>query len=347
MYKRHFRLWGWYKYTTKSPRREKQLEHREPASAASQPGDCEPPRKKARVQEERRISSKAVLTSSTLIPLDLKDFQQKATIFTGIKQILDCHVRNDTQSPWPCLSYKFRLLQGGSAPRLLDRLYEALNALECEKKLGWGAIERNLDQVQHHIKEDDITSFTELCFLVPRALLFSAQGRALRLYLSRLTHTLQQKNIQGPYTEVGHLLQEVYNTKRDSGLLDLLVFASSIVAAELVAKYGKEDRKSLLATWDSLRIAEQVEPAVVSAWLEQWGLLHKECMSRFGRHSLVTLGLEDDLAGLVRPTRLYSQASCPAEIGGMINGVRRELFLIPDDESASSSFESDTLCFFL
>lgn len=345
MYKRHFRLWGWYKYTTKALRKENQLERQEVEPDLSPPGACEPPRKKARVQEEPSCSSNAVLTSNNLIPVDLKNFQQKATLFTDIKKILDTHVRNATPSRGSCSQTKYKLLQERPASKLLDRLCETLQALKCGETLGWEATKRILDQVQHHIKEDDATSFAELCFLVPRALLFSAQSRALRLYLSRLAHTMQDRDIQGPFIEVACLLQEVYKSQKESGLLDLLIFASSVFAAELVEKYGKEDRKALLATWDSLRIAEQLESAVVSTWLEHWKRLHTECMSRFGRHSLLTLGLEDDLAGLVQPTRLYSQASCSAEIGGLINSVRRKLFLIPGEDSGSSDFEDDNLWF--
>lgn len=345
MYKRHFRLWGWYKYTTKALRKENQLERQEVEPDLSSSGACEPPRKRARIQEEPSCSSKAELTPSNLIPVDLRNFQQKATLFTGVKKLLDSHVCSTTPSPRSCSSLKYRLLQERPTSKLLDRLYEALKALECGEALGWAAIKRLLDQIQHHIKEDDATSFVELCFLVPRALLFSTQGRALRLYLSRLVQTMQDKNIQGPCIEVARLLQEVYRSQKESGLLDLLIFASSVFATELVERYGKEDRKALLATWDSLRIAEQLESAVVSTWLEQWERLHTECMSRFGRHSLLTLGLEDDLAGLVQPTRLYSQSSCPAEIGGLINGVRRKLFLIPGEDTGSSDFEDDNLWF--
>lgn len=341
MYKRHFRLWGWYKYTTKSLRKGRHYKHREPVFGPSHPGLCEPAKTNDRIHEEQRTPFKAKLTPCNLFPLDFKGFQQKATIFTAIKQLLESYTHTSTQSLRPSPSCKFNLLRNSSGPRLLDGLFEALNALDCEPKLGWEAIERTFDQVQHHIREDDITSFAELCFLVPRALLFSSQCRALRLYLSRLTRTLQEKNIQGPFVQVGGLLQDVYKLQKESGLLDVLVFASSVFAAALVEIYGKEDRKTLLASWDALRVAGHLEPVEVSNWLDQWESLHQECMSRFGRHGFQTLGLEDDLAGLVQPTRLYPPTSCPAEIGVLINGVRRKLFLIPSEESGRSSFEDD------
>ncbi|KAL1858155.1 hypothetical protein Daus18300_010036 [Diaporthe australafricana] len=346
MYKRRFRLWGWYKYMTKGIRKEKQLERSEVVSALFPSEACEPPRKKARLEEEPCSRSKAVSTPSTLIPVDLKNFQQKATVFTAINQLLDLHIRTVNLPSGSCSSSKYRLLHGGSAPRLLDGFYDVLNALECKEKIGWEAMERILDQVHHHIEGGDILCFMELCFLIPRALLFSTKSRALRLYLSRLVQISQEKKLQGPLAEAAHLLQDIYSSQRGSGLLDLLVFASSAYAAALAEKFGKEDRKALLATWDSLRLAGQLDPTVASTWLGQWELLHKECMSRFGRHGLPTLGLEDDLSGLVQPTRLYPQASCPAEIGKLINGVRRKLFLIPGEESDSSSFEDDDMLFF-
>ncbi|KAJ0115338.1 hypothetical protein J7T55_012616 [Diaporthe amygdali] len=345
MYKRHFRVWGWYKYTSKSVRKEKQFEN-ETVSTLSLTGASEPPRKKARVQEEPDHPSPALSTTSTLIPMDLQNFQQKATIFAGINQLLDFHVRTTTLSSRACSSSKYRLLHGDSAPRLRDGFYEALNILDCKKTLGREAIERVLDQVQYHIKEDDITSFVELCFLIPRALLFSKHSRSLRSYLSRFIHTLREKNIQGPFAEVSRLLLDVYESQRQSGLSDLLVFASSVFAAGLVEKYGREDRNALLATWDSFRLAGQLDPSVASAWLGQWELSHKECMSRFGRHSLLTLGLEDDLSSLVQPTRVYPESSCPAEVTELVNSVRRKLFLIPGDDSDSSSFEDDNHLFF-
>ncbi|KAG8160012.1 hypothetical protein KVR01_010649 [Diaporthe batatas] len=338
MYKRRFRLWGWYKYTTKSQRREKQPKCREPALAPSQLGICEPPGKDDRRQEEQRTSSRADLTRCNLFSLDFKDFHQKATVFTAIKQLLESHTHTSTHSPRPSPSCKFSLLRNSSGPRLLDGVFEALNALDCDARLGWQSMERTFDQIQYHVR-DDITSFAELCFLVPRALLFSSQCRALRLYLSRLTQMVQEKNIQGPLAQVGGLLQDVYKLQRESGLLDVLVFAASVFAAALVEIHGKEDRKTLLASWDSLRVAGHLEPAEVSSWLAQWESLHEECMSRFGRHGFQTLGLEDDLAGLVQPTRLYPQTSCPVEIGVLINGVRRKLFLIPSEESGRSNFE--------
>ena len=348
MYKRHFQLWGWHKYTPKGVRKEKQPKAREVVSPLSPPEDYEPIRKKARLQAEPRSSSRAASTPSTLIPIDLKHFQhfqQKATIFAGINELLDSHVRTATVSSRPCSS-KYHLLNNNSAPRLRDGLYEALKTLDCNETLGWKAIERILNQIQHHVKEQDITAFVELCFLIPRALLFSSNSRALRSYLSRLTHTLEKKNIQGPFAEVSRLLQDIYEPQRESDALDLLVFASSAFAAALVEKYGRKDRNYLLATWDSLRLAGRLDVTMASTWLGQWEQFHEECMSQFGRHSLLTLGLEDDLSGLVQPSRLYSQASCPAEIGGLINGVRRKLFLIPGEGSDSSSFEDDNLLFF-
>lgn len=345
MYKRHFQLWGWHKYTPKNARKEKKLENHG-VSAPSSSGDCEPPRKKARVLEELVDSSKAASTPSVLIPVDLKNFQQKAIIYSGITQLFDAHIHTATPSSRSRSSFKYRLLQNSSGPRLLDGIYEALNTLDCDQKLGWEAIERTLDQIQYHIREDDITSFLELCFLVPRALLFSAQSRALRSYLSRFTHTMQEKNIQGPFADVGCLLQEIYEPQREPDFLSLLVFASSAFAAVLVEKYGKENKNSLLATWDSSRLAGQLDPTVASTWLKQWELSHQECMSRFGRHSLLTLGLEDDLSGMVKPSRLYPQTSCPAEVKSLIDSVRRKLFLIPSEESNGSSFEDDSLLFF-
>lgn len=345
MYKRHFQLWGWHKYTPKGVRKEKQLENCGVVSAQSTSGDCEPPRKKARVLEALVEFSKAASIPSTLISVDLKNFQQKAIVFTSIKQFFDAHVRTATPSSRSCSSFKYRLLQGSSAPRLLDGLYQALNTLDCDEKLGWEAIERTLDLIQHHIREDDITSFLELCFLVPRALLFSAHSRVLRPYLSRFTHTLQEKNIRGPFADVSCLLQDIHKSQRESDFLSLLVFASNVFAAVLVEKYGKENRNSLLATWDSLRLAGQLDATVASTWLEQWELSHQECMSRFGRHSLLTLGLEDDLSGMMKPSRLYPRASCPADIESLTNSVRRKLFLIPNEESNSSSFEDDSLWF--
>lgn len=332
MYKRHFQLWGWYKYTTKGVRRENQLKSRGGVTHLSPPETSEPPQKKTRLQQDLHNISQAMSTSSTLIPiLDLNNFQQKATIVTGVNQFLDAHVRTTATSSRSCSSSRHQLIQGNPAPRLRDGLYEALNTLECcEEKLGWKAIQRIFDQIEHHIT-DDIASFLELCFLIPRVLLFSTQSRALRSYLSRLTQELQEKTIQEPFMEVGRLLQDTYEHQRESGLLDLLVFASSVFAAALVDKYGKEERKSLLAIWDSLRIAGQFDPIVASNWLGQWEVLHKECMLEFGRHGLPTLGLEDDLSGLVQPSRLYAQASCPAEVEGLINGVRRKLFLIPSE----------------
>lgn len=346
MYRRHFRLWGWYKYTKKSIRKEKQLKHCEPVFVPSKPGVCEPARTNDRIQEERYTPSKAGSTPRNLFSLDFKAFQQKATIFTAIKQLLESYTHTPTtKSLRPSPSCRFSLLRNDSSPRLLDGLYEALNALDCDAKLGWKAIERTLDQLPHHIKEDDITSFPELCFLVPRALLFSSQWRAMRLYLSRLTRTLQEKKIQGPFAQVGGLLQDVYKLRGETGLLEALVFAANVFAAALVEIYGRDDRKTLLASWDSLRVAGHLEPAEVSTWLDQWESLHEECMSRFGRHGFQTLGLEDDLAGLVQPTRLYPQTSCPAEIGVLINGVRRKLFLIPSEESGRSSFEDNIQLF--
>lgn len=345
MYKRHFRLWGWYKYTTKTLRREKQFRHCEPDSTSSQPGVCEPPRKKKRIHEDQCTSSKAaLLPTPNLLSVDFKSFQEKATIFMAIKQLFESYTRTSisTQSPSAC---SFSLLRNSSGPRLLDGLFEALNASDCDAKLGREAIDKTFDQVQYHIRENDITSLIELCFLIPRALLFSSQRRALRSYLSRLMHTLQERNIQGPFAQVGGLLQDVYKSQKESGLLDLLVFAAGVFAAVLVDRYGKDDRKTLLASWDSLRVAGHLKPDAVSTWLDQWESLHEGCMSRFGRHGLQTLGLEDDLAGLLQPTRLYPQTSCPAEIGGLINGVRRKLFLIPSEESGRSSFEEDNRLF--
>lgn len=343
MYKRHFQLWGWHKYTTKGVKKEKQSRAREVISPLSPPEYHEPVRKKPRLQEEPPRSFQASSTTSTLIPIDLKQFQhfqQKAAIFGGINKLLDSHVRTATLSSKPC-STKYHLLQNNSAPRLRDGLYEALKTLDCNARLGWKAMERILDQIQHHIREDDITAFVELCFLIPRALLFSSNSRALRSYLSRLTRALERQNIQGPFAEVGGLLQDIYDPQRESDIMDLLVFASTAFAAALVEKYGREDRNYLLATWDSLRLTGQLDPTKASAWLGQWEQLHEECMSKFGRHSFLVHGLEDDLSGLVQPSKLYPQASCPAEIGGLINGVRRKLFLIPGEESESSSFEDD------
>lgn len=344
MYKRHFQLWGWHKYKTKAARREKKLENRETVSDLSPPGDCEAPRKKARIQEEPENSSCGVSTPISLIPVDLKNFQHKATIFTVINQMLDSHVRTATTPSRSFLLSKFTLIQGSPGPRLQDGVYEALNKLDCEKRRGRDPFEKILDQIQYHVKEDDITSLVELCFLIPRTLLFSTQSGALRSYLSRLANTLQEKNAQGPHSEVVRLLQEISKSQRESGLLDLLLFASSVLAAAFVDKFGKEDRKSLLATWDSLRLAGQLDPSVTSTWLGQWESLHKDCMSRFGRHGLPTLGLEDDLSGLVQPSRLYSQVSCPAEIEGLINSVRRKLFLIPSGDEGSS-FEDDSFLY--
>lgn len=316
-------------------RRQSQLKRRGAVSPLSPPEDSEPPKKKACVQEDLANSES---TSSTLIPVDLQNFQQKATVFTAINQLLDAHVRAATASSRSCSSSKYQLTQGNSAPRLRDGLYEALNTFDCEKELGRKAIERIFDQLGENFK-DDITSFVEICFLIPRALLFSTQSRVLRLYLSRLTLELHEKNIQGPFVEVGRLLKNVYQQQRESGLLDLLVFASSAFAAALVDKHGKDDRKSLLAIWDSLRLAGQLNPTVTSTWLEQWETLHKECMSQFGRHGSLTLSLEDDLSGLVQPSRLYAQGCCPAEVEGLINGVRRKLFLIPSERGG---FEDDS-----
>lgn len=282
--------------------------------------------------------------TNTLIPVDLKNFRQKATIFAGLNQLLDSHVGTAITSSRSYLSTKYQLIQGGSSRRLRDGLYEALNTLECDKRLGWDAVQRIFDQIQYHLKEDDITSFVELCFLIPRVLLFSTQSRALRLYLSRLTHTLQEKNVQGRFAEVVHLLQDIYKHQREPGLLDLMNFASSVLADAFLDKYGNGDRKSLLATWDSMRLAEQLDPSATSAWLGKWESIHKDCMSQFGRHGLPTLGLEDDLSGLIQPSRLYPQASCPAEIEGLINNLRRKLFLIPSGDDGSS-FKDDSLVF--
>lgn len=193
MYKRRFRLWGWYKYMTEGIRNEKQLESSKVLSALSTSEGCEPPRNKARVEEESCSRSEAASTPSTLITGDLRNFQQKATLFTVINQLLDSQFRAASPSSRSCSSSKYRLLQNSSAPRLLDGFYDALNAVECKAKLGWEAMERVLDQIQYHIKEDDIASFMELWFLIPRALLFSQQNRGLRLYLSRLTHTHYRK----------------------------------------------------------------------------------------------------------------------------------------------------------
>lgn len=344
MYKRHFQLWGWHKYTTKAVRRERRFESAQAVLDLPPSGDCEPPRKKPRVQEELDNFSQPPSPPSTLIPVDLKNFRQKATIFAGINQLLDSHVRTAITSSRSHSSSKYQLIQGGSTPRLRDGLYEALNTLDCDKRLGWGAVQRIFDQIQYHIKEDDITSFVELCFLIPRVLLFSTQGRALRSYLSCLTHTLQEKNIQGRFAEVGHLLQDIYKHQKEPGLLDLMNFASSVLADAFLDKYGKEDRKSLLATWDSMRLAGQLDPSATSTWLGQWESIHKDCMSRFGRHGLPTLGLEDDLSGLIQPSRLYPQASCPVETEGLINSVRRRLFLIPSEEDGFS-FNDDSLAF--
>lgn len=342
MYKRHFQLWGWHKYTTRTVRREKRLESAQAVLDLPPSGDCEPPRKKPRVQLDN--FSQPPPTPSTLIPVDLKNFRQKATIFAGINQLLDSHVRTAITSSRFHFSSRYQLIQGRSTPRLRDGLYEALNTLDCDKKLGWGAVQRVFDQIQYHIKEDDITSLMELCFLIPRVLLFSAQGRVLQSYLSRLTHTLQEKNVQGRFAEVGHLLQDIYKHQREPGLLDLMNFASSVLADAFLDKYGNEDRKPLLATWDSMRLAGQLDASAASAWLGQWESIHEDCMSQFGRHGLPTLGLEDDLSGLIQPSRLYPQASCPAETEGLINSVRRKLFLIPREEDGSS-FNDDSLAF--
>lgn len=344
MYKRHFQLWGWYKYTTKAVRRERRIERPQAGLTLPPPGDCEPPGKKPRVQEELDNFSRPPSTPSSLIPVDLKNFRQKATIFAGMNQLLDSHIRTAITSPRSYSSSKYQLIQGGCSPRLRDGLYEALNTLDCDKKLGWEAVQRIFDQIQYHIKEDDVTSFVELCFLIPRVLLFSTQSRALRSYLSRLAHALQEKNVRGRFVEVVHLLQDIYKHQREPGLLDLMNFASSVLADAFLEKYGNEDRKSLLATWDSMRLAGQLDPSAASAWLGQWESMHKDCMSRFGRHGLPTLGLEDDLSGLIQPSRLYPQSSCPAEIEDLINSVRRKLFLIPSEEDGSS-FNDDSLSF--
>lgn len=310
------------------------------------PRDYEPPRKKPRVQEELDDFPQPPSTPSTLIPVDLKNFRQKATIFTAINQSLDFHVRNATTSSRSYLSSKYQLIQGDPSPRLRDGLYEALKTLDCDKKLGWEAVQRIFDQIQYHIKEDDITSFVELCFLIPRVLIFSTKRRVLQSYLSRLTHTLQEKNMQGQFADVVHLLQDIYKHQKEPGLLDLMKFASSVLADAFLDKYGNEDRKSLLATWDSMRLAEQLDLSTTSTWLGQWESLHKDCMSRCGRHGLLTLGLEDDLSGLIQPSRLYPQASCPAEIEGLINSLRRKLFLIPSEDDGSG-FYDDSLCLLL
>lgn len=321
MYKRQFKKWGWCKYRRKGLYEPGSSSHgakhtREAAGAGA-------------VTTTKPGTVQAICVRQTSQPVPIEPSQDEPTV-SSYKSTLSASVyefvRAAQHSPsWQATS-KFQSLckhhsVGGEFGRGLD-------ALGYDNVLGFQIIKKLFVLVETHMGNPNVTSFIELCFLIPRALLFSGREDILALYLDQIEGFSQLEKVDGSLRGMISAICCCRRVGGDSGLEDLLTFASAVWADVLTEKRGRVDRSALLSTWDCIRLGRSIQLERVKKWLREWEQLHEECMSVHGRHAVGTLYLEDDLSHLLHPTRIYPEASLE-EAKIVVDEVRRKHFLIP------------------